>query len=60
MYENADSSENNDSEFEIDNDDDDEADSSFILLYQLMFERCANIFLSQSDNYMLYEVNSTL
>jgi len=42
---------------EIDNDDDDEIDSSFILVYQIMFERCINIFLNQNENYMLYEVN---
>ena len=42
---------------EIDNDDDDENDSSFILIYQIMFERCVNIFLNQNENYMLYEVN---
>jgi hypothetical protein len=42
---------------EIDNDDDDENDSSFILIYQIMFERCVTIFLNQNENYMLYEVN---
>ena len=41
---------------EIDNDDDDEIDSSFILVYQIMFERCLNIYLNQNENYMLYEV----
>ena len=42
---------------EIDNDDDDENDSSFILVYQIMFERCVNIFMNQNENYMLYEVS---
>jgi hypothetical protein len=45
-------------EFEIDNDDDDEADSSFVLLYQLMFEKCVNVYLNQTQYYSLYEVNS--
>jgi hypothetical protein len=45
-----------DASFEIDNDDDDEADSSFVLLYQLMFEKCVNIYLNQNQFYSLYEV----
>jgi hypothetical protein len=44
-------------DFEIDNDDDDEADSSFVLLYQLMFEKCVNVYLNQNQYYSLYEVN---
>ena len=44
---------------EIDNDDDDETDSSFILVYQILFERSVNIFLNQTENYMLYEVELT-
>jgi hypothetical protein len=47
----------NESEFEIDNDDDDETDSSFILLYQLMFDRSVNIYLNQNCYYLLFEVS---
>lgn len=42
-------------EFEID-DDVDENDSSFIILYQLLFEKSVNIYLNQNEFYTLYEV----
>ena len=41
--------------FEMDNDDDD--DTGFLLLYQILFERCANVYLNQNESYLLYEVN---
>lgn len=47
-------------EFEIDNDDDDDSDSSFILLYQLVYERSVNVFHNQNNFYTLYEVNQSL
>ncbi|CAF1033811.1 unnamed protein product [Brachionus calyciflorus] len=46
--------ETNDDEFEID-DDDDESESSFILMYQLIYDKSLNIFLNQNDSYMMYE-----
>ena len=43
------------SEPEID-DEDEETDSSFVILYNISFERCVNIFLNQNKSYFLYEV----
>ena len=39
---------------------DEEVDYSFILLYQIMFEKCVNIFLNQNESYFLYEVCSQI
>ena len=45
-------------EADLDTDDEEECDSSFVIIYQLMFGKRVNIYLNQNDTYMLYEVRS--
>lgn len=42
-------------ESELDSTLEDENDFSFTLVYQLMFDKCTNVFLSQNEFYLLYE-----
>lgn len=39
--------------------EDDESEPSFVLLYNIAFERSVNLFLNQYESYTLYEVSLT-